>query len=57
MSDLPVGRELDALVAGQVMGTKRADAKFGVIWPPEGGTGQEEGYFDLPHYSTDIAAA
>lgn len=46
MSDLPAGRELDALVAEKVMGDTRFRQVPRAQW-----------YLVLDHYSTDIAAA
>jgi len=64
------GRELDAAVAERVMGWKWQEHGSGgtrrrLLWSPDGkcgcrrweNDGQEEILDDLPHYSTDIAAA
>jgi hypothetical protein len=53
MSDLPAGRELDALVAEKVMGLEIEKIANGHMWFRDGVTLRSP----IPHYSTDIAAA
>lgn len=50
MSDLPAGRELDALVAEEVMGYERDEALAMSQYPSKDPAA-------LPRFSTDIAAA
>ena len=57
--EMKAGRELDALVAEKVMGWERGDTSRGFMkWYPAGKRHKSGcGEFDIPGYSTDIAAA
>jgi len=51
MNELEAGRELDALVAEKVMGWKKLN-DTGLSW-----RSPDEGFSNLPYFSTDISAA
>lgn len=56
IDNLPAGRELDALISERVMGLKTLPHPFVdgelALWSMD-----DDGYEELPHYSTDIATA